>query len=118
MAAPEQRLYLREIQRRVGTTPGTASRELGRLVAAGLVERMAEGSQVYFRPAGSPFADVVRSLVLAAPDQFGQDVAALPVEAAGAQASRPPDIPGSMGGNSSTQTGSGTEPLAWKVSAC
>jgi predicted transcriptional regulator with HTH domain len=28
------RLHLREIQRRAGTSPGTASRELGKLVAA------------------------------------------------------------------------------------
>ena len=64
MAEPDQRLHLREIQRRVGTTPGTASRELGRLVAAGLAERTTEGSQVYFRPTTSPFANVVRSLIL------------------------------------------------------
>ena len=43
------RLHLRELQRRAATSPGTASRELAKLVAAGLIEREAEGSQVYFR---------------------------------------------------------------------
>ena len=64
MAEPDQRLHLREIQRRVRTSPGTASRELARLVAAGLAERQAEGHQVYFRAATSPFATMVRSLLI------------------------------------------------------
>jgi predicted nucleotidyltransferase len=45
---PAERLHLREIQRRVGTSAGTASRELGRLVEAGIVDRRREGAQVYF----------------------------------------------------------------------
>lgn len=45
---PGERLHLREIQRRVGTSAGTASRELGRLVDAGILERRQEGLQVYF----------------------------------------------------------------------
>jgi predicted nucleotidyltransferase len=45
---PGERLHLREIQRRVGTSAGTASRELGRLVDAGILERRREGLQVYF----------------------------------------------------------------------
>ncbi len=45
---PGERLHLREIQRRVGTSAGTASRELGRLVDVGIVERRREGLQVYF----------------------------------------------------------------------
>lgn len=61
------RLHLREIQRRADTSPGTASRELGKLVAAGLVDREAEGNQVYFRASGSPFASMVRSLLVAMP---------------------------------------------------
>jgi len=64
MVEPDQRLHLREIQRRVRTSPGTASRELALLVAAGLVERQAEGHQVYFRPTSSPFATMVRTLLL------------------------------------------------------
>jgi predicted transcriptional regulator with HTH domain len=64
MAEPDQRLHLREIQRRVRTSPGTASRELARLVAAGLAERQAEGHQVYFRATSSPFATMVRSLLI------------------------------------------------------
>jgi len=45
---PGERLHLREIQRQVGTSAGTASRELGRLVDAGILERRREGVQVYF----------------------------------------------------------------------
>ncbi|MGD0862475.1 MAG: MarR family transcriptional regulator [Candidatus Limnocylindrales bacterium] len=63
MAEPDLRLHLREIQRRATTSPGTASRELARLVAAGLVEREAEGHQVYFRATSSPFATIVRTLI-------------------------------------------------------
>jgi predicted nucleotidyltransferase/DNA-binding transcriptional ArsR family regulator len=63
LAQPETRLHLREIQRRAGTSPGTASRELGRLVAAGLIEREAEGNQVYFRGATTPLATLLRALL-------------------------------------------------------
>ncbi len=69
MAEPGVRLHLREIQRRAATSPGTASRELGRLVAAGLIEREAEGNQVYFRASSSPFATMLRSVLLAMPAQ-------------------------------------------------
>lgn len=59
------RLHLREIQRQVGTTPGTARRELMRLVDAGLVKREAEGRNVYFSidlssPVTQPFRDLFR----------------------------------------------------------
>lgn len=62
------RLHLREIQRRVGTSPGTAARELERLVAAGLLEREAEGRQVYFHarrdaPLFEPVRDLVRRTI-------------------------------------------------------
>lgn len=63
LADPSTRLHLREIQRRAGTSPGTASRELARLLAAGLVEREAEGHQVYFRGATTPLATMLRSLL-------------------------------------------------------
>ncbi len=63
MVEPDARLHLREIQRRVGTSPGTASRELGRLVAAGLAERQPEGHQVYFRIASTPYAWAFRTLL-------------------------------------------------------
>jgi DNA-binding transcriptional ArsR family regulator len=69
MYGQETRLHLREIQRRVGTSPGTASRELARLVAAGLVDREAEGSQVYFRASSSPIATMMRHLLLAQADR-------------------------------------------------
>jgi DNA-binding transcriptional ArsR family regulator len=69
MAESSGRLHLREIQRRAGTSPGTASRELARLVAAGLVDREAEGNQVYFRASTSPFAAALRALLVAMPAQ-------------------------------------------------
>lgn len=61
------RLHLRELQRRADTSPGTASRELAKLVAAGLIEREAEGSQVYFKASASPFATMLRSVLVAMP---------------------------------------------------
>ena len=67
MSESAGRLHLREIQRRAGTSPGTASRELGKLVAAGLIEREAEGAQVYFRASDSPFAAMMRSLLIITP---------------------------------------------------
>ena len=79
---------MREIQRRALTSPGTASRELARLVAAGLVERQAEGNQVYFRPASSPFAMLVRTMFVVPatpePDPVTMSVTipAAPVDAA------------------------------------
>jgi predicted nucleotidyltransferase len=64
MASDDTRLHLREIQRRAGTSPGTASRELNRLLTAGLVERETEGHQVYFRVTSSPFATMLRTLLI------------------------------------------------------
>jgi DNA-binding transcriptional ArsR family regulator len=69
IGAPQVRLHLREIQRRVGTSPGTASRELARLVGAGLVDREAEGVQVYFRASDSPVAAMMRQLLLVQNDR-------------------------------------------------
>jgi len=61
---PDRRLHLREIARRAGTSAGTASRELARLEAAGLVDRTAEGAQVYFRAVtGGPVARAVAEIV-------------------------------------------------------
>ncbi len=68
MSAADGRLHLREIQRRANTSPGTASRELARLVAAGLIVREAEGNQVYFRASTSPFATILRTLLVAMPE--------------------------------------------------
>ena len=67
-ADPPLRLHLREIQRRAGTSPGTASRELGRLEAAGLIQRTSEGHQVYFQGVDSPMAAMLRSVLLATAD--------------------------------------------------
>jgi len=64
MGDPPVRLHLREIQRRAGTSPGTASRELAKLLAAGLIEREAEGIQVYFRAADTPVAAMMRQVLL------------------------------------------------------
>lgn len=65
---PAPRLHLRDIQRRVGTTPGTARRELMRLIETGLVKREAVGRNVYFSmrtdsPIYEPFRDLVRRTV-------------------------------------------------------
>lgn len=64
---PAGRLHLREIQRRAGTSPGTASRELAKLVAAGLIDRQPEGNQVYFRASDSPLATMLRTVLAAMP---------------------------------------------------
>lgn len=64
MDSPGVRLHLREIARRVGTSAGTARRELARLEAAGLVVREAEGRQVYFHAATEgPLFEAVREIV-------------------------------------------------------
>ena len=67
MDAPERRLHLRAIARAVGTSAGTAARELGRLEDAGLVSRTREGNQVYFearpnQPLFGQIRDVVRQV--------------------------------------------------------
>ncbi|HEX7496727.1 MAG TPA: MarR family transcriptional regulator [Candidatus Limnocylindrales bacterium] len=67
LAEPGPRLHLREIQRRAATSPGTASRELAKLVSAGLIERETEANQVYFRGSASPFATMLRSFLVSAP---------------------------------------------------
>lgn len=67
LAEPGPRLHLREIQRRAATSPGTASRELAKLVSAGLIERETEANQVYFRGSASPFATMLRSFLVTAP---------------------------------------------------
>jgi DNA-binding transcriptional ArsR family regulator len=69
MDEPASRLHLREIQRRAGTSPGTASRELAKLVAAGLIDREAEGNQVYFRASSSPLATMLRTVLVGMPAQ-------------------------------------------------
>lgn len=66
LTEPGARLHLREIQRRARTSPGTASRELAKLVSAGLIEREAQANQVYFRASTSPFATMLHSLLLTA----------------------------------------------------
>ena len=67
MDAPDRRTHLRGIARAVGTSAGTAARELGRLEEAGLVRRTREGNQVYFearpeQPLFGQIRDVVRQV--------------------------------------------------------
>ncbi len=64
LTEPGTRLHLREIQRRAHTSPGTASRELTKLVSAGLIEREAERNHVYYRGSTSPFAAMLRTLLV------------------------------------------------------
>ena len=79
---PEQRLHLRGIARAVSASAGTTARELDRLVEAGLVERSAEGRQVYFQAdEQSPLFDAVQTIVqrtVGAPDVVRRHLAGLP----------------------------------------
>lgn len=45
---PEQRYYLREIARLTGTVPGTLTRELAKLVDAGVLNVMKVGNQAHY----------------------------------------------------------------------
>jgi predicted nucleotidyltransferase len=74
-AQPDTRYHLRAIARAVGTSPGTARRELLRLQNAGVVGSRSEGSQRYFwlslgpgrpDPAGVRLARLMRSRLRAA----------------------------------------------------
>ena len=95
MGSPGGRLHLREIQRRAGTSPGTASRELAKLVGAGLIEREAEGNQVYFRASTSPFATMLRSLLVAMPEpEFKPRPKPLPAAKPNASVTTPASPPG------------------------
>jgi len=61
---PDEKFYLREIARAADTSAGTARRELGILVRAGLLVREPAGSQVYFRADDrSPIFAELRSIV-------------------------------------------------------
>ena len=48
LGRPDERFYLREIQRAVGGGSGAVQRELKQLTDAGLVEREVRGNHVYF----------------------------------------------------------------------
>jgi predicted nucleotidyltransferase/DNA-binding transcriptional ArsR family regulator len=70
LARPGSRLHLRGIGRLVATSPGTAARELQRLVAAGLVERRREGNQLLFSAVtDSPAVQAVRMVLLGGAEQ-------------------------------------------------
>jgi predicted nucleotidyltransferase len=67
MDATDRRFHLRAIARTVGTSAGTAARELNRLEDSGLVRRTREGNQVYFearpeQPLFGQIRDVVRQV--------------------------------------------------------
>jgi len=68
LADPRSRRHLREVARRAGTSAGTASRELKKLVAAGVVERSVEGRQVYFE---AKAIEAGRRLVAESPAAYG-----------------------------------------------
>jgi predicted nucleotidyltransferase/DNA-binding HxlR family transcriptional regulator len=69
VAEPKARWHLREIARRVGTSAGTATRELRRLTDAGVVERATEGQRVYYSAkAGSPLLSPVRRILASTAD--------------------------------------------------
>lgn len=66
--APGERYHLRELARRAHTSAGTASRELGRLAADGVVISEIEGRQRYYRvntasPLFEPLRDLVRRTI-------------------------------------------------------
>ena len=63
VADTNQRWHLREIARRADTSAGTASRELARLVEAGLLRRVEEGNQVYFEVVPSVVFRAVSEIV-------------------------------------------------------
>lgn len=58
-----QRWHLREIARRAETSAGTASRELSRLIEAGLIRRTKEGNQVYYEVVPSTVFRAVSEIV-------------------------------------------------------
>ena len=58
-----ERWHLREIARRAETSAGTASRELAKLMDAGLVRRSKEGNQVYYEVVPSTVFRAVSEIV-------------------------------------------------------
>ena len=49
LGAPDESFFLRQIARQIGTSAGTARRELSLLADAGLIVRSVLGSQVFYR---------------------------------------------------------------------
>ena len=61
---PEERIYLRELARRTGISPGALQSELNQLVAADLVRRQQDGNRVlYAANTASPVFEELRGLV-------------------------------------------------------
>src|SRR5262245_56672399 len=62
---PDQAFYLRQIVRQTGAAHGAVQRELATLTRAGLLERTAEGRQVYFQAnRGSPIFPELQALLM------------------------------------------------------
>jgi predicted nucleotidyltransferase len=61
---PEESFHLRQIVRLSGAGVGPVQRELGKLVAAGLILREERGRQVYFQAAQSPVFNDLRGLLV------------------------------------------------------
>jgi uncharacterized protein len=62
--SPERRFFVRELARLAALTPSTLTRDLKALVDAGIIERSAEGRQVYYRANDrSPVFDELRGLI-------------------------------------------------------
>jgi predicted nucleotidyltransferase len=62
---PDEALYMRQIIRMTGLSPGSVKRELDELVAAELVLRDARGKQVFFQANGkNPIYEELRSILL------------------------------------------------------
>jgi predicted nucleotidyltransferase len=65
LSNPDESLHLREIVRRTGLGHGAIQRELGLLVAAGILERRPSGRQVYFQAnRGCPIFPELQGLVI------------------------------------------------------
>lgn len=61
---PNQSFYLRQIARHIGASTGAVQRDIVQLSKAGLVNRIPEGSQVFYRAnSSSPVFDEMRGLV-------------------------------------------------------
>ena len=62
---PEESFYLRQITRLTAAGQGSVQRELKKLTEAGILERLEQGRQVYFKAKGNcPIFDELKGLIL------------------------------------------------------
>jgi uncharacterized protein len=62
---PDERFYLRELARATGTGVGALQRELKRLTQVGILQRTAQGKEVYYQVnPGSPVFEDLKNLML------------------------------------------------------